>query len=255
VNPRTTGTLLCALALSLGLPASAPAAKPPPVGVKLVDCKVSAEPSQSLAGFEGRMRALPGADRMSMRFTLLERFGAPRFEAVKVPELDVWRTSKAGVRRFSYTQRVRALERGGEYRMRVQFRWHDERGRTIHSERRRSGPCGRPGPLAQLQVTAVRARLGATAGTAEYAVDVTNSGDLDAENVPVLLVVDGAALDVREIQSLEAGETATVRFSGPPCTHQLRAEVDPEDRIHESDEGDNRRVSPCPEPSLDGLAR
>jgi hypothetical protein len=230
-----------------------PAAKSSSARVKLVDCQISAEPSQSLAGFEGRMRALPGAARMSMRFTLLERFGSTRFEPVKVPELAVWRMSQAGVKRFSYTQRVLALERGGVYRMRVAFRWQDARGRTIQTARRRSGPCGRPGPLPQLQIAAVRARQGATAGTAEYAVDVSNLGDLDAENVPVLLVVDGAALDVREIQSLEAGETATVRFSGPPCTHELRAEVDPEDAIHESNEDDNRRVSRCPEPSLDGL--
>jgi hypothetical protein len=252
VSPRLTGTLLCALALCLALPAAAPAAKSP-ARVKLVDCEVSASPSQSVASFEGRMRAVAGTARMSMRFTLLERFGTPGFEPVKVPDLATWRTSKAGVEVFSYTQRVRALERGGDYRMRVEFRWQDARGRTIRSMRRSSALCGRPGPLPQLQISDVRARPGATSGTAEYAVDVSNLGDLEAEDVPVLLVVDGAALDVREIDSLRAGETATVRFSGPPCVHRLRAEVDPEDEINESNEDDNRRIVRCSEPDPAGL--
>jgi hypothetical protein len=221
--------------------------------VKLVDCDVSSSPSQSVASFEGRMRTLAGSARMSMRFTLLERFGTAGFEPVRIPDLATWRTSKAGVGVFSYTQRVRALERGGDYRMRVEFRWQDARGRNVRSVRRSSGLCGRPGPLPQLRIADVRVRPGATTGTAEYAVDVANLGDLEAEHVPVLLVVDGAALDVREIASLGAGETATVRFSGPPCTHRLRAEVDPEDEIHESNEDDNRRTGRCPEPDPAGL--
>jgi hypothetical protein len=244
--------LLCALALPFALPAAAPA-KASPARVKLVDCDITDSPSQSVAAFEGRMRALPGSARMSMRFTLLERFGTPEFVPVKVPELATWRHSKPGVEVFSYTQRLKALERGGHYRMRVDFRWQDARGRTLESMRRRSGVCGRSGPLPQLQIGGVRARPGAAAGTAEYSVDVSNLGDLDAGEVPVLLVVDGAALDVREIQSLEPGETATVRFSGPPCVHRLRAEVDPENKIHESNEVDNRRVLRCSELTPEGL--
>jgi hypothetical protein len=252
VSPRLTGTLLCALALCLALPAAAPAAKAP-ARVKLLDCDVSSVPAHSVASFEGRMRDVAGTARMSMRFTLLERFGTLRFEPVRVPDLATWRTSKPGVEVFSYTQRVRALERGGDYRMRVEFRWQDARGRTIRSTRRSSPLCGRPGPLPQLQIADVRVRPGTTAGTAEYSVDVSNRGDLEAEDVPVLLVVDGAALDVREVDLLEAGETATLRFSGPPCVHRLRAEVDPEDEVHESNEDDNRRVARCSQPGPGGL--
>jgi hypothetical protein len=221
--------------------------------VKLLGCDVSSIPTQSVASFEARMREVAGTARMSMRFTLLERFGTTGFEPVRVPDLATWRTSKPGVEVFSYTQRVRALERGGDYRMRVGFRWQDARGRTIRSARRSSPLCGRPGPLPQLQIADVRVRPGASAGTAEYAVDVSNLGDLEAEDVPVLLVVDGAALDVREIDLLEAGETATVRFSGPPCAGRLRAEVDPEEEIHESNEDDNRRVARCSGPQPPGL--
>jgi hypothetical protein len=245
--------VVCALALCLALPAAA-SARVSPARVKLVDCEVSETPSQSVASFEGRMRALPGTARMSMRFTLLERFGTPGFEPVRVPELTTWRHSKPGVGVFSYTQRLRALERGGQYRMRVDFRWQDgRRGRTLVTMRRRSGVCGRSGPLPQLLIAGLRTRAGAASGTAEYSVDVSNAGDLAAEEVPVLLVVDGAALDVREIQSLEPGETATVRFSGPPCVQRLRAEVDPEGGIHESDESDNRRVVRCSELTPEGL--
>ena len=190
------------------------------------------------------MRALPGANRMQMRFTLEERFGSERYEPLKVRELTEWRESELGVEAFTYTQRIRALQPGGLYRVRVDFRWL-MKGRVVEQARRRSPACGKPGPLPNLRIGDVRARFGSAPGTIEYDVDVLNTGSATAEDIPVAFAVDGATLDERSISELKPGETETVSFSGPPCGQRVRAEVDPDEEIHESNDDDNVRGVAC----------
>jgi hypothetical protein len=242
VTLRSTGILLCAFALLLAPGAASAAAN---AKVRVEACKIGDLLGESSVAFEGRMRERPGTERMWMRFTLQQRFGTPNFHSVEVPELEVWRKSKPGVGVFSYTQRVRALQPGGSYRARVEFRWYDEDGDLIASTRRHSGICGKPGPLPNLRIAGVRARPGSAEGTADYSVDVENAGDEIAENVDVTLTVDSVLVDLREASTIEPGETATLRFSGPPCSRRVKAEVDPEDGINESDETDNRRAFVC----------
>jgi hypothetical protein len=212
---------------------------------KLAECRVAESAEDSFAVFEGRMRSAPGAIQLSMRFTLQQKFGGSDFETVKVPELAVWRKAQPGVRAFTYKQRVRGLEKGGEYRVRIHFRWTGAKGKVLRSAHRRSGACGRTGPLPNLRIAAIGARPGPAAATWDYNVDVINSGDLAAERVPVDFTVDGATLDRREISALAPGETATVRFSGPACARRVRSKVDPEEAIHESNEDDNRLSLRC----------
>ena len=243
VTRRLPGTLLCALAVLCALPAVASAR--PFARAKVADCDVSLVPGASHANFEARMRAVPGTQRMLMRFTLEERFGSERYEPVKVRDLLEWRESEPGVQAFTYTQRIRALQPGGLYRVRVEFRWYGSKGRLIEQVRRRSPACGKPGPLPNLRIGDIRARLGSAAGTIEYEVDVLNTGTATAEDIPVAFAVDGATLDERAISALKPGETETVSFSGPSCSQRVRAEVDPDEEIHESNEDDNVRGVAC----------
>ena len=249
---RRTGTLACALALLAALPAGAAAAqgeqaagKRAPASVRVADCSISERESDSSASFEGRMRIVPGAVRMAMRFTLLERFGNERLHPVRVPELNAWRRSEPGVRVFAYTQRIRALDTGGTYRARVEFRWYGRDGRVIRSARKVTRPCREEGELANLRIADVRARPGLTPGTVSYAVVVENAGAVAAEGIDVRLRVDGATLDAGRIQTLGAGETDTVRFSGPDCRRRLRVDADPADSVHETNEYDNARIVVC----------
>src|SRR5204862_5304289 len=124
-------------------PAPVAVAKAAPASVTLTDCHPSDDVTQRHASFNGQMRAVTGAKRMAMRFTLLERIGtglAP-FKPVSLPDLKPWRRSKAGARAFIYTQRVTALRDGGSYRMRVQFRWYDGHKNVQRTSILRSRGC------------------------------------------------------------------------------------------------------------------
>ena len=79
-----------------------------------------------------------------------------------------------------------------------------------------------------------------------YAVDVANRGDEEARGVRVEVFVDGATPDAAVLDVLKAGETRTVRFSGPPCTGRIRAMVDRLDTVHETTDDDNVLRARCP---------
>jgi subtilase family serine protease len=66
-----------------------------------------------------------------------------------------------------------------------------------------------------------------------------------AENFVVTLVVDGAVVDERTVESLPAGESTDVELNGPPCVH-LRAIADSENTVAERHEDDNSFNSTCP---------
>ena len=112
-----------------------------PMSVRVLECLRGPAAGDRLAVFRGGMRALPGAERMSMRFKLQERVGAREFRTVKAPGLGVWRKSRRGVRRFAYRQRVLALAEGSAYRAVVGFRWYAADREVIRRATRRSRPC------------------------------------------------------------------------------------------------------------------
>jgi subtilase family serine protease len=62
----------------------------------------------------------------------------------------------------------------------------------------------------------------------------------------VELFVDGAATNVGHIDSIPAGETREVRFTGPICKRRLRAVADPADSVKETLESDNALTLSCP---------
>src|SRR4051812_49284686 len=95
------------------------------------------------------MSSVAGATRMSMRFTLLERPpAAADFVRLDVPRLRAWRTSRAGVARFAYSQRVIGLRPGADYRALVQFRWLDANGGVVATAKRLSAVCAEPATYA-----------------------------------------------------------------------------------------------------------
>src|SRR5918998_3759834 len=70
-------------------PASGKGADAPlPAGVRLADCSVE----DSSAEFYGRMRPVAGAERMAMRFTLLERH-SDGYQRLQAPGLSRWHRS------------------------------------------------------------------------------------------------------------------------------------------------------------------
>lgn len=239
---RLASFAVLGLALVLAGPAHARVKTP---SAKVVECRSSDAAETRTATFSGRMRAMKGTERMAMRFTLMERFGDEKLQAVDFPELRAWRFSKPGVRDFRFKQTVTALQGGGEYRMRVEYRWLDSAGNLVRKTQRTSGPCRQPGALSNLRPGNPTASTGPE-GTAVYVVPVRNEGKAAAQDVAVELYVDGAATNVGHIDSIAPGQTREVRFTGPVCKNGLRVVVDPSDSIKERVEADNTATAGCP---------
>jgi hypothetical protein len=220
-----------------------PVAEPAPAYVKVLSCS----PASGSAVFYGRMHRMGAGERMSMRFSLLERRGGGPFQPVRAPRLDRWRRSRPGVAMFGYRQRVKGLSEDAVYRARVDFRWHDAEGELVRRARRRSRPCSQAGPLPNLRVRITRVRVTTTRGVFQYLVRVTNSGSGAAEKVDVRLDVDGSAVDTETVPRLQPGESTVVDFSGPGCESSVQATADPDATVRESSETDNSQSLSCSE--------
>lgn len=196
------------------------------------------------AVFRGAMRRLGGAGRMAMRFTLLQRDPGERFRRVRAPGLARWKRSRPGVRRFAHRQRVRGLNEGSDYRMRVDFKWVDGDGHVIRRRRLTSRTCSLAEPLPNLRATAV---TGSPEGTGErYTVTVENAGEATSPEAGLRVGVDGKSQGFAVVPGLGPGEATTVSLSGARCGLRVRATVDPAALIRESREGDNVLATGCP---------
>jgi hypothetical protein len=218
----------------------------PVAAVKLTSCQTGDQSLDRKATFVGHMRSVPGSDQLVMRFQLLEQYGGRKFTRVASPDLRPWRRSRSGVQTYSYSQSVTGLVPGESYRMQIQFRWLDSKGRTIDQVRKQSTTCALAGGLPNLRVLDVTARAGLVPATEAYTVDVMNAGLAPASHVALQLVVDGATPDTATIDSLQPGEVRAIHFTGPGCRHRVRATIDPSDSIHESDESDDSLAGNCP---------
>ena len=215
--------------------------------VTLVDCHPNADMALRYASFNGQMRAIPGTQRMAMRFTLLERLGgalAP-FKPVSLTDLKPWRRSKPGARAFIYTQRVTALHDDGSYRMRVQFRWYGTGKTVLRTTTLRSRACRQPEPLPNLTINSITSSPATTPGQRVYSITLANSGQGDARNVPVELKVDGTAVGSARVDLLPGQESSVVQIQGPQCALSVRAVADPDRVVPETNDSDNALTVPC----------
>jgi hypothetical protein len=243
---RRSQLIVIACAAFAALPASSALAAGAGPSARVGNCSPSPDVTKRFAEFVGRMKTIPGAKSMQMRFTLQEKIGGGRFQVVALPELKMWRKSKPGARAFNFTQRVTALRDGSSYRVLVKFRWLDAGGRQLQSTSRRSGFCFQPGPLPNLKVTAIQADPGPLPDSIVYSITLLNSGRAIAFKPAAVVNVDGAELDQGALAQLGPGESGVIRFSGPFCRFLVRAKADPGRLIAEEDERDNVLTTPCP---------
>jgi len=230
-----------------GLAAAPVSSKPRTASVSVAVCHPSDDVSQRYASFSGQMHTIPGAQRMAMRFTLLERLGhgLAGFKPVPLSDLKPWRSSKTGARAFIYTQRVTALRDDGAYRMRVQFRWYGANKKVLRTTTLRSRSCRQPAPLPNLTITSITSTPAMAPGQRIYSVTVGNSGRGDARNLPVVLKVDGSAVGSSRIDLLPGEESSVVQIQGPACVFTVRAVADPDRVVPETSDSDNALTVPC----------
>jgi hypothetical protein len=234
------GFLTAALTTAaLAAAASAAAVDTQPARVSLVDCSFE----DHSAVFSARMKLIEGADRMALRFTLLERTGASE-KPVKAPGLSRWHWSKPGVLALRYRQGVRNLEENATYRARVDFRWYSAAGVEVARAQRRSARCRQFLTLPNLTTQITRVVQTSVPGVMRYEALVTNSGQAAVAAAPVRLSVDGDVIDTISVP-LAPGEAKSVAVRGPRCERLVRAEADPEKTIAETSEADNAHELSC----------
>ena len=236
---------LLALTLALALAAPAAADARLPASVKVTSCKTGSRPEDRRATYQARMRAVDGTARMGVRFKLIvQEDGQQTRQSVSTPKLSAWHRSHDGVTRYVYSQTVKSLHPGASYRAKVSFRWYDDQGNVIKHTTRTSDECVQDGPLPNLSVVSLTRSPGPTAGTSVYSVAVANSGKASAPAFDVAVYVDGALADSRTVDELGSGEVTTVNLNGPSCD-RVRAVVDPEHMVTETNEQDNSLGFPC----------
>ena len=196
------------------------------------------------------MYPLAAADRMAMRFTLLQHAEQESFAPVRAPGLGRWRKSKHAVGGFGYRQRVRGLADGSLYRMQVDFRWYDEQGAVIRRARRRSRICSQVGPLPNLRVKTIDSGPTPIAGVRRYEVRAANRGPAAARMVDVAFEVDGSAVDTQTLAVLDPDQTQVLTFRGPACETGVKAIVDPSGTVRETAEHDNVQALSCSDLAL-----
>jgi len=220
--------------------ASAAALERQPVRVSLAACSFA----EHSAVFSASMKLVDGADRMALRFTLLERTGVEGDRRVKAPGLRRWHWSKPGVLALRYRQGVRNLEENATYRARVDFRWYSPAGVEVERTYRRSPRCRQFLTLPNLTTQITRVAHTDVPGVMRYEALVTNTGQAAVASVPLRLSVDGDVVDTISFP-LGAGEAKSVVVRGPRCQTLVRAEADPEKAIAETSEADNAHELSC----------
>jgi hypothetical protein len=216
----------------------------------LATCHRDTEQGDRFMTVIATMRTQPGAERLGIRFDLLQKLPGDRYRHLRAPGLGVWSLSDAGRPAYRYVKRIENLAAPARYRAVVRFRWYDDRGRTLREARRVTRSCRQPDyrPDLKLQTPEVQAPQG---DTQRFEVGVVNTGRTVASNFDVLLAVNGVLQPVQAIQQLAPGERDRVRFLGPRCRpgSLVSFTVDPDNRVDEHAE-DNDSVSvPCPSPS------
>jgi archaellum component FlaF (FlaF/FlaG flagellin family) len=234
-----------ALVILAALAAPAAAGAKGPASVHLKSCTTGDRPSERSATFKSWMHSVSGTARMAVRFKLVSQATGRSAERVEGPEeLSTWHRSHVGVTRYVYSQTIKRLQQGTSYKVVVRFRWYDANGEIIKRAKRTSHECVQTGDLPNLIVAGVTYDP-AEIGTWHYGVTVKNKGKSGAEDFVVTLIVDGAVVDERTVETLGAGESTTVELNGPPCFH-LRAIADSENTVTERHEDDNSFSSTCP---------
>jgi CARDB len=239
-----TIALSAAVLAALSAPAAAaPGAAAPQASVRLVSCSVDTHE----AAFKGRMTRIAGAERMAMRFTLLERTGSAGYRPVNAPGLGRWRRSRPGVGTFGYRQALKGLPQNAIHRMRVDFRWYAGDGEVLSRVRRTSRACRQFLALPNLGVSIVGSGPTQVKGVRRYRVRVVNDGRAEVSGASVRFWVNGSALDTVIVSPLAIGQERMIGFRGPACAGSVKATADPDGVIVESSELDNTQELRCAE--------
>lgn len=243
-------SLLLALAAVASFAPSAVAAVPLDAArARLVACHTGIDAASRYVVAEASMRSLRAGDHMQLRFDLFRR-GSAGAPAIRVggPGLGTWNDATLGVARFRFRKTIANLPARASYRVVVHYRWLDGAGVAFARALRRAPWCVQPDPRPDLRPVGVTSAPGPGPGHTTYFVVVRNSGHSAAGAFDVELAVDGAREPLVTAPGLGAGQRRSLAIVGRDCPAggSLQVTVDPDNRVDESNEGDDQATFPCP---------
>lgn len=246
--------VIVALAGALATPAGAGAAlSGAPVGpadarATLTSCRGALDPMGRSLTVDSVMRSLRAGDHMQMRFELWQRTpGALRFRRLSGPGLGTWNAATAGVQRFRFRKPIQNLPAPASYFVRVHYRWRDADGRAFARAARETRLCHQPDVRPDLRILAVGSPRRVGPDRFAYPVVVHNRGRAPSGAFDAVLQVGEQTTAPRALRSLAPGDRRTVELTGPRCLAGTAASVqlDPDNRVDESDERNNVRSFAC----------
>jgi hypothetical protein len=225
-----------------------PTPGPEPEWVSVADCHAAPLLVQRYATFAAEMTAMHKGEQMWVRFTLLERLSTDSaLHPVAAPGLNVWQKSTPGIGLFRYSQEVANLPAPGDFRALVNFRWYNARHAVIRRTQRLTPICRMPDERPHLRVGAIVRTPGAQAQTTQYDVTIRNDGLGPAQNVGVLLTINGAAQPEQTIVELAPASAQTLTFNGPQCdpAGALSVTLDPAGSVDQTTRVDDTKTVGC----------
>ena len=228
---------------TLAVLAAAPAAHAADARARLTTCEPALDREERSASFTGDMRAIPGAERLQVRFVLQARTeDEPDWTTVTAPGFGGWNSSAPGIGRYVYTKTVEDLLAPASYRAQMHFRWQSATGRTLLRARRTSKTCRQPDLRPDLVVERL---VGAGDG---WHVTIRNSGRTAAYSFTVEVEADGAVHEFGYVEELGPRQSLSLQRPAPPCRPgtNLVVRVDADGAVDEADEQANALSQACP---------
>jgi hypothetical protein len=251
---RRTASIALACAVTALAATSAPAfaAAPGAARVTVPVCHSAVAPLDRRITWVGDMASLRPGNRMEMRFDVYVKTPTdPAWKLVAAPDLGIWNRAKAGTTDYKFRQKAVNLTAPAAYKARVTFRWLGPGKKDKTVKRLDSKVCEQSDPRPNLRVVKFDASP-IKGGLANYQVVVRNVGGSAASGpngFDVAVAVDGVAQPSKNVLGLRPGESVQVNIPRAARCKQggtIRATVDPDQRIDQSDRADDVLELPCP---------
>ena len=215
---------------------------------RLTACKPSLDPATRSLTVDASMRSLQHGDRMQLRFELFQKAkGAKRFRKLAGPGLGTWNPATSGVDRFRFRKPIQNLPVASTYYVKVTYRWLDAQSVAYARTVRLTGLCFQPDLRPDLRVVGFTGTRRLGPGSFAYTVLLRNAGRTASRDFDAVLTVGGLARPAVNVSGLAAGEQRSIDLTGPRCESgaTARVELDPDDRVDESNETNDSRSTTC----------
>jgi CARDB len=215
---------------------------------RLTACKPSLYQASRSLTVDASMHSLQTGDRMQLRFELFRKpLGSTRFRKLAGPGLGTWNPATPGVDRFRFRKPIQNLPAASSYYVKVTYRWLDRQNAAYARTVRLTGVCFQPDLRPDLRVAGFGGTRRLGPGQFAYTVVLRNAGRTASRDFDAVLTVGGLPRPAVNVSGLAAGERRIVELTGPRCESgaTTRVELDPDNRVDESNEANNSRSTTC----------